>query len=364
MSRRCCPRCFGHRWLQDFVGEKSTGRGTCSFCGSRNQPTLDVSELSSPFENLLKLYKPLVPGETMYDHEEPLDVGEFLIDLAQEDWEVFSDELYAAGKADDLFDRAVQAGWDDDSGDPLPGARELYTRRPSIFHTSLAETWEEFCRDVIGKPTMSLRRKFHELMPDDLWRSELKFPKGTILYRARLGFADGEEGHERPWSGRRIGARPKPRAGRANAASRRVLYCAEEERTAIAEVGPWLGALVSVCKVRTRRELSLLDPSTLTVTPNPFVDEFPLYEVEFSSLLRAFADELSRPLRRDDKPADYRPCQKLSQYVEKSGFDGIKYPSAVAPDGTNVVLFNTRVGEILDSWLVEVQQVDVQYEPR
>jgi len=156
----------------------------------------------------------------------------------------------------------------------------------------------------------------------------------------------------------------RPRAARANTKSERVLYCATEEQTAVAEVNPWRGALVSVCKVQARRDLSLLDRDHRAPEPNPFVEEHLRYEVEFSELLDAFAEELGRPLRRDDKPADYRPCQKLSQYVKRAGFDGVRYPSALVPGGTNVVLFEPRAAAILDSWLVEVEKVDVQYAPR
>src|SRR5207249_2883866 len=95
---------------------------------------------------------------------------------------------------------------------------------------------------------------------------------------------------------------------------------------------------------------------------NPFTAEAPQYEREIEELLAAFGEELGRPIRRADDPKDYLPCQKLVHRIRASGFyDGIRYPSAMAPSGTNVVLFDATVAEIGASKLVEVKDVGVTY---
>ena len=60
----------------------------------------------------------------------------------------------------------------------------------------------------------------------------------------------------------------------------------------------------------------------------------------------AFGEELGRPLRRADDPRDYVPC-----------------PSAMAPGGTNVVLFDPKLAGIGLSKLVEVHEVAISYDP-
>ncbi len=78
----------------------------------------------------------------------------------------------------------------------------------------------------------------------------------------------------------------------------------------------------------------------------------------------AFGEELGRPLRRADDPKNYLPCQKLVRRIRKSGFyDGIRYPSAMAAGGTNVVLFDPAFVDIGAPKLVEVTQVGVTYGP-
>jgi RES domain-containing protein len=193
---------------------------------------------------------------------------------------------------------------------------------------------------------------------------EAKLPRGTVLYRARVGFVSGEHGRIQPFQGTDIGA-PPPRqrkSGRANAEGELVLYVADEEATAIAEVRPWRGLFVSVAQVQAARDVRIVDLSEAPPATNPFTDESPQYEVELEELLMAFGEELGRPLRRADNPSDYLPSQKLVRRIRQCGFyDGIRYPSAMSSRGTNVVLFDPTVVEIGIARLVEVREIGVTY---
>jgi hypothetical protein len=80
--------------------------------------------------------------------------------------------------------------------------------------------------------------------------------------------------------------------------------------------------------------------------------------------LAAFGEELGRPVRRADNPSDYLPCQKLVGRIRQSGwYDGIRYPSAMAPGGTSIVLFDPAVADIGVSKLVEVGDIRMTYGP-
>ncbi len=83
--------------------------------------------------------------------------------------------------------------------------------------------------------------------------------------------------------------------------------------------------------------------------------------MEFAVLLAAFGEELAKPLRYRDDPTDYIPSQKLTELIQRTGIDGIRYPSAMAPGGTNVVLFDPKVVDIGSSRLVEVTETKVSY---
>jgi hypothetical protein len=95
---------------------------------------------------------------------------------------------------------------------------------------------------------------------------------------------------------------------------------------------------------------------------NPFVTETLKWEVEIESLLSAFAEEMSRPLERDDDQTHYAPCQALAEYIKNARFDGIRYPSALNPEGHNVVLFDPRVADFRESKLVTITEVSLNYE--
>lgn len=362
--KKCCPSCFDHPWLVASVRKGSTETGTCDYCGTADVPLLDVAELSEAFHNMLTIYEELQAGETMGDFEDPLNVGETLIEMIQEDFGVFSDLVFDCGEAGRLLEDVANADWDDDGGESMIHATELRTRRKSIWHTTEAERWDKFCEEVRQSP--ATEPNFNEILGEDLGRRKSTLNAGTIVYRARLGW-HGEEndGNKIPWRGGDIGAPPpeKSREGRANAKGQIVLYVAEGEKTAIAEIRPARGLIVSVAQFRTSRDLRLLDLARAFEAPNPFTDNPLRYWIEFQELLQAFGWALSKPLERDDDLADYLPSQKLADFVRASSFDGMRYPSAMHAQGANIVLFDPASCEFVDAKLVRVSNIEIEYEP-
>jgi RES domain len=297
-----------------------------------------------------------------------LERGTPIIELVQGDWEVFSDRLCGIDREGRLLEAIMESGWDDDSGQPRLGASNPYVRKQDHWsHDTLEEIWQEFAERVKSDPTQPLEFRGGDfdgfLMDEELpGRRTVSYPADTLLYRARLGFVRGSDRDE-PYSGADIHAPPPEKAGpgRANAWGKVVLYCADKEETAVAEVRPVRGEYVSVAEVRAVRELKILDLVTEAEPPNPFTDDSVDYWVEFGGLLAAFADELSKPLRSRDDLTDYIPSQKLAERIEAARVDGIRYPSAMAPGGTNIVLFDPSVVNVGASRLVEIVQTKVEY---
>jgi hypothetical protein len=308
MGLKCCVNCFAHEWLRDYVRCKSTVVGDC---------------------------------------------------------EVFEDSLHTSGEAACLLEDIMESGWDDDSGEPPVDANELYRRRAEgEHHTTMREAWEEFCYEVRENPTHE--PNLPALFDDELARMEGELPRESIMHRARIGFQVGEHDAVRPFEGAEIATPPpdKAKPGRANVQGEVALYVADQEATAVAEKRPWRGLLVSVAEVGAVRNLRLVDLGKLPAPSNPFTAEAPQYEVELVGLLAAFSEELGRPLRRAEDPDDYIPCQKLVRRIRASGlYDGIRYPSAMNPRGTNVVIFDPKLAAIGRSRLVEVREVGISYEP-
>lgn len=321
---------------------------------------MPVLSLSDAFENMLSFYQPA--------EGPPMEYGTAIIDLIQADWEVFSERLIETDGAGQLLEAIMHSGWDDDSGELPLGAFDTYVAKHHRWsHDTLEDIWQQFADEVKSDPNNPLKFRdadFDEfLIQEELrGRRTIRMPANSVLYRARLGFVQGPEGEE-PYSGAAIGAPPPEKAGpgRANAKRKVVLYCADQEDTAVAEVRPARGEYVSVAEVRAARELEILDLVTEPEWPNPFTDDAVSYWVEFAGLLSAFAEQLSKPLRSRDDPTDYIPSQRLTELIQMTGVDGIRYPSAMAPSGTNVVLFDPSVTHIGASCLVEIVETKVEY---
>jgi hypothetical protein len=86
-----------------------------------------------------------------------------------------------------------------------------------------------------------------------------------------------------------------------------------------------------------------------------------VWEIEIRGLLDGLSEEMSRPLERTDDMTTYVPCQKLSDFIRASDFDGIRYPSALNPEGSSIVFFDPEVAEVANSKLVEITEVSFIY---
>lgn len=142
---------------------------------------------------------------------------------------------------------------------------------------------------------------------------------------------------------------PLPNAasdGRANPRGIPCLYMADDRHTAIAEVRPWIGSLVSVAIMRTLKDQRLVDvrndsnrtPIYLEDEPSPPEREAAVW----SHVARAFRE----PVLREDDRAGYASTQIIAEAFRNHGYDGIAYGSAFGEGRTNIVLFDTAAAEL------------------
>jgi RES domain/HEPN/RES N-terminal domain 1 len=350
----CCEKCFAHAFLREQIREKSTERGQCDYCGSEEIPLIDPEVLSEFIQNMLSMYR--VPEDSR------LGAGSPLIQLVQDNWEVFNDELLGEDAQVELLEEIANSDWDDDDGEPMLDARASYVVG-GTFHTSHTEAWSDFADKVREKPGEHL--PFHEYFEENFNLAAVTVPAGTLLYRARPGCEVGKYRENSPYRGVDIGAPPPEsvkKPGRANEVAEVVLYCPDDELTTVAECRRPRGYLVSVCSVSLKRDARILDLTISLEAINPFTTESLLYECEVRGLLAAFGEEMSRPLERDDDESHYIPSQRLVHYVRDAKYDGVRYPSALNPQGKNLVFFDPTIAEIGDSKLVRITEANLKYE--
>jgi hypothetical protein len=155
--------------------------------------------------------------------------------------------------------------------------------------------------------------------------------------------------------------REQSKDGRASSRGIPVLYCATNEATAVAEVRPQLGDLVSTAELRTRCDLRVVDCSRCHDSkwfPFEDVPEPEIDEVVWSDIDKAFRD----PVARGDDGIDYIPTQILTELFKHEGYSGVAYRSSFGTDGINVALFDLSCVRLDCCSLVRIIDVVVVHE--
>lgn len=362
----CCEDCFDDIWLHRFIKRHSKQTGLCDFCETDNVALLEVSALSVPFLNLMTMYSPVGWDNTNLHIDDPIDAGEMLDVLIQEDWEIFSDRLLAIDRSMDLIEAILdaqytEAEWHRRYKEDFKFDRmEVYTSRQDPSDYRLIDDWNEHKEKILV--SRGTTRSFG-LSRSSFERISVTLPKGSLIYRARAGYETTGK-RKQSYEGAAIGAPPsaKASAGRANRSGESVLYCADQEATAVAEVRPARGFYVSLARFQVTRELQVVDLVRNPCSINPFTDSDLPTLVDTNALFRDFARDLQTPLRRDDDVRTYLPSQSITQTIRRAKFDGIRYPSAMNTGGSNIVLFDTSSAGFMDSRLVEIMNVLVEFD--
>ena len=155
--------------------------------------------------------------------------------------------------------------------------------------------------------------------------------------------------------------RDRAREGRANPKGITYLYLATTRETALAEVRPWIGSLISAGQFKTCRELRLVNCTTdgqgqrifIGREPSPLARE----ESVWADIDRGFA----KPVDPSDDLADYAPTQVLAELFKAHNFDGIAYRSSLGP-GHNIALFDADAADLVNCLLFEVKKMHFEFD--
>lgn len=124
--------------------------------------------------------------------------------------------------------------------------------------------------------------------------------------------------------------------GRNNIAGASYLYIASNEETACMEVKSQFGDLVSLATFELIEPLEIID----------FASDKEDAEYCNMSIKKFFALLMLRytePIRDEN---EYRATQIISDYLRKTGVDGVAYRSFLTPGGTNYTIFNSHPSKI------------------
>ena len=226
-------------------------------------------------------------------------------------------------------------------------------RRRSRFSRSADD--EAFLEEVVRTARMRIR----------------DVPAGLELWRAQLGhdWKPAYEGDQcrgtlpDPYPPKRMKPVPEHAAGgRANPRGIPVLYLSTHKETAMSEVRPWPGSLISCALFHIVRPLKIVDfslfsdraPTAIFCGPDPSERE----EAVWTDIDRAF----SKPMVHGDASTTYVPTQLLAELFRERGYDGIAYKSVFGSDCYNIALFDLADAELTSCHIFEAESLEFQFE--
>lgn len=192
--------------------------------------------------------------------------------------------------------------------------------------------------------------------------------KERILWRAQLGCGrepiceEGEYIADNPTPHPQERMKPlvgRASEGRANPKGIPYLYLATNRDTAMAEVRPWIGSLISVGQFKTLRELHLVN---CTEEKQNFIYlEEPSTEKREESVWAHIDQAFARPVSPSDEIADYVPTQIIAELFKANNFDGVAYRSSLG-DGHNVALFDLDMAKLVSCFLFRAKNIRFEFE--
>jgi hypothetical protein len=338
----CCEHCIGDRLLTAQVFRiYSTRKGKCDFCGDNNIDLIEPEELRDKFESLIS---------TLYKQD---DSGRRLSLCLKEDWDLFNHKSMSDANSQRLLAEILDDGQIvrksfisivDDQQEPL-------------------EKWKQFKDELKNQNRFFLKSRSEEdkaLLIELLEHLSFKSRDLTLSWhRARVNQNDAI-----PLGS--MGAPPQALAshGRANPAGIPYLYVASDIDTAISEIRPHTGAMVSVAEFLIDDSLDLIDLRNPKSAISPFLDD----EEKVLNLSKnlIFLSELGRELTRPVLPhaavTEYLPSQYLCELIKHAGFHGVVYNSSVG-NGMNLALFDQSKAQGISVCEHYVSKVAISSEP-
>lgn len=255
----------------------------------------------------------------------------------------------------------------DPSGETTPrdnGARAM----PRVF---LTNPFRNFSDRVIETSRFGQDKKTRDFIEDVLDSAERRrrqIEAGEKFWRAQLGHADivpiidddGDWAYDsiRPHTAERMTPSSKfVGNGRANPVGIAYWYGATDPETAVAEMRPWQGAVLTVAELYATRDLQLIDCGNTQPMVAPDNHETAWERYKWSLIGEAF----SQPVAPMTNGVEYVPTQMLAEAFSIRGFDGIEYKSHLG-EGMNIVVFDLSALAIGECELWTAKRVSYELE--
>ena len=333
---KCCGACFADQQLAAGIEHVSSEKGNCESCKAQNVSLVDANILADAFELVCGIYE---------EHKD----GRKLVDWLIEDWKLFAvDRPQAMVLLTDILDDAER------------GVRRTY--RPSAMCASDSlDVWEKLRHELRTRNRFFPDTEFDTKRVADLL-THLCMSANDIpqtWYRARI--QDGSD----PFSLDQMGPPPANKAGpgRANPVGIPYLYVGSEQDTAVTEVRPHPGEILTIAEFTIENDVQLIDLRN----PREMITPFVMPDIKEVASMRGDIDfleqlgqELTTPVLPNAAAVDYIPSQYFCEFIKGVGYDGVVYTSSVS-DGINLALFQPEKATVGTISRVKIDSVGVTF---
>lgn len=247
----------------------------------------------------------------------------------------------------------------DESGTTMPPAEFASWRSFWDFQREVARNWR-YVRSPDGQ-------RFLSAVAAGCHSRSTEIKTGRRFYRAQVAHHDvldeniGEELPGPALPQRMFPLRDRATEGRVNPKGIPCLYMASDKHTAMAEVRPWIGSLVSLALLQTRRTLRVVDCTEGAERHPIFIEGEPSAEKRAGAVWSHIARAFREPVTRDDDVASYAATQIIAEVFRNEGFDGLAYRSAFGTDQFNLALFDLDAAELTMCSLHEIRDVELKH---
>jgi len=149
--------------------------------------------------------------------------------------------------------------------------------------------------------------------------------------------------------------------GRANPKGIPYLYVSNKKETALSEVRPWIGSLISLAQLKIQKNLKIINFSLNNRKTKLYIFKKPNTTQITENIWAEISNAFSKPLDRNDDLAEYAPTQIIAEYFKSKGFDGVAYNSLLE-NGKNIALFDINSAELINCCLYIVRKVKFKFE--
>lgn len=330
----CCQECFKDEQLRSIIYTMDK-KGDCEVCGSKDTYIYDTdknNELEECIDALLDIYY----CQDGLPEDYPKRFLNYIYDELYSRWGLFNI------KPEKIKEVIINICKDRYKSEPnffsgMVGIKEL-NEKDSLEKNCILKNyqWNDFVYSIKNVNRFHSDHLNKEVFKRVCFDISKDLIKNTVLYRGRISDKDG-------FTAKNMGA-PPPNlisAGRANSSGISCLYLSDDINTTIHEIRARDLDYVSIGYFYLKRDIRVVDISYMD-NLSPFAtNEFEWFAINIGHL-REIANQIAKPLRRQDSVLDYLPAQYISDFVKHIGYDGIKYKSTLT-EGNNYAIFNEKL---------------------